>query len=153
MTAGSRRRRLRPAKRDAIRSRIAGTTLIELMIVVIVVGILASVAIPSYHRYSMRAHRTEAKSALLAVQLRQERFYLDNRTYTNNLAALGLPEQSEKGVYDIDLTAADALTYTATATPKAGGGTNGVDMTTDTECATFTINAQGLRTATGPKCW
>ena len=153
MLARSSRRRVEGAARDAVRSRLAGTTLIELMIVVIIVGILASVAIPSYHRYSMRAHRTEAKSALLAVQLRQERFYLDNRTYTDDLAALGLPETSEKGVYDIELTDADAETYTATAMPQAGGGTNGVDMTTDTECATFTINAQGLRTATGPKCW
>ncbi len=153
MQAGTSRKHLERAKREAIRRRLAGVTLIELMIVVIIVGILASVAIPSYQRYSTRAHRTEAKTALLAVQFRQERFYLDNRKYTDDLPTLGLPETSDKGVYDInlELTDATAQDYTATATPKTGGGDNGVDMTHDTECASFTINTQGVRTPS--TCW
>src|SRR5688572_26412563 len=45
------------------RRKIAGITLLELMAVVAVIGILGMIAIPSYRQYSMRAQRTEAKSA------------------------------------------------------------------------------------------
>jgi type IV pilus assembly protein PilE len=58
-----------------------GVTLIELMIVIIVVAVLASIAIPSYRQYVLRSHRTEAKAALMNVAAAQEKFYLQNNTY------------------------------------------------------------------------
>jgi type IV pilus assembly protein PilE len=134
-------------------------TLIEPIIVVIVVGILAALGMPTYRQYMQRTHRTEAKSALLRIAAEQERFYLQNvpPTYTNNLAALGFPGGlSENGVYTLAIPVANATAFTVTATPTPGGGTNGVDQTGDAECASFTINAQGIRTAApNPqnRCW
>jgi len=61
-----------------MRKYMRGVTLAELMIVVVVVGILASVAYPSYRQYAARAKRTEAKAALLQIATMQERFYLQN---------------------------------------------------------------------------
>ena len=61
--------------------RMAGVTLLELMAVVVVIGILGMIALPSYRQYVMRAQRTDAKTALLQLQTNQERFYLSNRRY------------------------------------------------------------------------
>jgi type IV pilus assembly protein PilE len=144
------------------RARMNGVTLLELMAVVVIIGTLAAIAIPSYRQYSMRAQRTEAKSALLQLAANQERFYLLNRRY-GTLAELGappfnFPTQSENGVYTLAVAPAAgglAQGYTATAAPKAGGGTNGVDMTADAgACGTFTLTSQGIRSS-APKtdCW
>jgi type IV pilus assembly protein PilE len=132
-----------------MRIRMRGVTLIELMIVIIVVAILAAVAIPSYRNYVLRAHRVEAKTALLNLAAAQEKFYLVNNTYAANgvlstapPAGLGLPATSENGWYTIAIAAgANAATFSATATAT---GT----QTEDEDCATFTINAQGVKSAT-----
>jgi type IV pilus assembly protein PilE len=145
-------------RQTTVKRRQHGMTLLELMAVVTVVGILGMIAIPSYRQYVMRAHRAEAKSALLQLQTNQERYYLNAREYgtvdelvaANLLAAGGL---SERGTYRITIPAADAQTYTATATPIDGGA---YDMRDDAQCATFSITAQGVRTATGTapdRCW
>jgi len=134
-----------------------GVTLIEVMIVVVIVGILAAVALPGYRQYTIRAQRTEAKTALLQLATNQARFYLQNNTYTNNLAALGFPGgKSDQGVYTLAVPVANAVTFQAAAVPTPGGGVNGVDMTIDGECALFTINAQGVRAANPDptnRCW
>lgn len=138
-----------------------GITLLELMAVVVVIGVLGAIAIPSYRQYVMRAQRTEAKTALLQLQTNQERFYLTNRTYgtvAQLIAANLLPAnaRTERGTYQMTIPVANVNTYTATATPVAGAD---IDMTADAHCATFSITAQGVRTATSTDgsdpsdCW
>ena len=140
------------------RRKMLGVTLLELMAVVIVIGVLGAIAIPSYRQYVMRAQRAEAKTALMRLQTNQERYYLANRTYgtvaqlvaANLLDAGGL---SERGTYAITLAGVSNIGYTATATPRAGGA---FDMQGDVQCTTFSITAQGVRTATGSTaatCW
>jgi len=142
---------------SVVPERQHGVTLIELMLVVVIVAILGMIAVPSYRQYSMRAQRTEAKTALLRIATNQERFYLQNNTYTNNLAALGFPGGvSEYGVYTLNVPVANAQTYQATATPTPGGGINGKNMTSDAECAQFSINSQGVKAAApdlNNTCW
>jgi type IV pilus assembly protein PilE len=141
--------KLSPAKR-----RQLGITLLELMAVVMVVGILGMIAIPSYRQYTIRAQRTEAKTALLQLATNQERFYLTNRRYSDDPEQLGFTgDNTERGLYALTITGAGTAGYTATATPRTGGQ---VDMTGDAQCATFSITAQGVRTATGTaaaNCW
>lgn len=138
-------------------SRQQGVTLIELMLVVVIVAILGMVALPSYRQYSIRAQRAEAKTALLRLAANQERFYLQNNTYTANLAALGFPGGlSEYGVYTLNVPVANAQTFQATAVPTPGGGANGKNQSDDAECTQFNLNSQGLRTATpdpNGRCW
>jgi type IV pilus assembly protein PilE len=136
----------------------AGVTLIELMITVVIVAILATIAVPSYRQYTIRAHRTEAKTALMRLQAKQESYYLQNNKYAAALASVGFSTgKSENGVYTLSLTtAADGQSYTASATPTSGGGDNGVTMTDDTECASFSIASDGTKTAspdTNGRCW
>ncbi len=137
-----------------MRFRMKGVTLIELMIVIVVVAILASIAVPSYRQYVLRSHRVEAKTALLNLAAAQEKFYLENNTYAANTvlttappAGLGLSATTENGWYTIAIAnGANAATFSATATAT---GT----QTADTDCATFTLTAEGVRTATSAVCW
>ena len=140
--------------------RVAGITLIELMIVVVVVAILGLIAVPSYRKYTIRAHRTEAKSALLRLQTNQERWYLQHNTYTDDPEAIGFPGGlSENGVYTLSIEPAEeglSFGYIATAKPRPEGGANGVTMTDDDECAEFSITSDGLRSAAPDprgRCW
>lgn len=146
----------RSSRSGVLRRHVMGITLLELMAVVLVIGVLGVIAIPSYRQYSMRAQRTDAKTALLQIATNQERFYLANRRYggTADLAALGFPTgNSERGAYALTIPVANATTFTATATPRAGGAIN---MTQDAQCTSFTVTSQGVRTATGTApdtCW
>ncbi|MGD8339968.1 MAG: type IV pilin protein [Gammaproteobacteria bacterium] len=142
--------------RTRYRAGTGGITLIELLIVITIVAMLAAIALPAYRDYTARAHRTEAKTALLRLREGQERWYLDHNTYTGDLEALGFPGGcSENCVYRIDFPVApDSTGFTARARPATGGGTGRVDQTRDTDCQWFTLNALGERAAgPGQRCW
>ena len=133
-----------------MRKRQSGVTLMELLTVVIVVSVLASLAVPSYRRYLLRAQRSDATTALLRMQSAQEKHFLQYGTYVTTTAnipnahsagGLGMPTVSERGYYNIAV-AATATGYTFTATPVAGGG-----QADDTHCRTFTITESGTKQA------
>jgi type IV pilus assembly protein PilE len=133
------------------RKQQAGVTLIELVIVVVIVGILAAIAVPSYRQYVIRSHRVEATTALLGLAAAQEKFYLQNNTYTTELEdsppdGLGIPATTEKGFYDLEITAADEDGFSATATATGG-------QADDSHCAEFTLDQAGTKTATSTDCW
>ena len=103
--------------------KIRGITLIELMIVVVIIGIMAMIAYPNYSQFVARAKRTEAKAALLKIATNQERFYLQNNSYTTDMMQLGFPVGaaliSDSDSYSISVTAADANNFTAV--PRISG--------------------------------
>ena len=136
-----------------------GITLIELMIVLAITAVLASLAIPAYRNHVLRVHRTEATSALLSLAAAQERFYLQRLRYATQpeLATappdgLGIASSTAEGRYRLAIEAADAATFTASA---AASGTQQEDL----QCRAFTIDAHGTRSATDAagapahRCW
>ena len=127
-------------------------TFIELLMVVAIVGVLAAVAVPGYRGYLLRAGRTEARSALLALATAEEKLYLRCHTYTTRLdpssptgcspVTLRSPLTSERGYYSITVIAADAMGWTATATRVPGAA-----QAADTKCRIFGLTSAGLRSA------
>lgn len=104
----------------------AGFTLVELMVTVAIIGILASIAIPSYSNYVIRSNRSAAQQFMLAIASKQEQYMLDNRSYASTTAALGLTtlpsEISGKYTFSISFPTATPPSYLITATPVAGTG-------------------------------
>jgi len=134
--------------------RQSGFTLMELMMVVIIVGILAAIAYPSYRDQVLRSSRSDARTALQTGLARQEQFFLDNRTYAANLAQINLLAATDNGYYTVSIDAATAgcpisRCYSMRATPV---GT----QADDTKCNVLVINSGGTKTATGTDagtCW
>lgn len=141
-----------------------GFTLIELMIVVIIVSILASIALPAYTDQMRQGRRSDGVAALMQVAQAQERFFSRNFSYSNDInTELGFganPYISEESYYSVAITipgacvdGADNTCFTATAT--AVGAQSG-----DTNCATLTIDDRGVKTSaddsandTTGDCW
>jgi type IV pilus assembly protein PilE len=69
----------------------SGFSLLELLVVLVIVGILASVAYPSYVDSVRKANRSEAIAELQNILAAQERYFLANRTYAKDLTLLGYP--------------------------------------------------------------
>jgi type IV pilus assembly protein PilE len=145
--------------------RTKGFTLIELMVVVAIIGILASVAYPSYIEYVKKGHRAKAQTVLLEAAQYMQRFYAANNSYNQNLSAAPLMigtvrsavSNSSNMPYTLDF-ATDSLTssgYTLVATTITTGVMNG------DKCGNFTIDQTGFKsivrpngsTATVQDCW
>lgn len=127
-----------------MRTRQAGFSLIELMIVVAVVAILASVAYPSYTQYTVRTNRAAAKAQMLDIANRQQQFLLSNRAYASKTAleASGYRLPAEVGArydYDIAVGTGTVPSYTITFSPKGGQAGDG----------TLTLNSEGVKTPPG----
>ncbi len=76
-------------RRDIGGSR-RGFTLMEVIVTVAIVGILASVAFPSYQQYVIRSNRSAVQQFMLDIANREEQFMLDVRSYTTTIGAGGL---------------------------------------------------------------
>jgi len=96
-----------------------GFTLIELMIVVAIVAILASIALPSYTDYLTRGRIVEATSGLADMRVKMEQFYQDNLTFaTAPPCEAGRPVAPPPGTrnFTFSCVAPTATTFTLTAT-------------------------------------
>lgn len=136
--------------------KLSGFTLIELLIVIAILAIVAAVAIPSYAGYVERGKRAEARTALLDIAARQERYYSNNRQYADQLSKLRMSgTKSENGYYDLSValgasgtaSGSNTQTFRATATPAGW---------TDDKCGILGIDETGAKTQSlGDRalCW
>jgi type IV pilus assembly protein PilE len=125
----------------------AGFTLAELMIVVAIVAILASIAYPSYRQYVIRSNRSEVQQFMMDIANREEQFLLDTRIYgtcclpTVNPSELNMTIPSRiQQFYAVAVAVNNAATppsYTITATPVSG--------TMQASDGTLTLNSQGIK--------
>lgn len=150
-----------------MRTRQRGLTLVELMVVVAVMAVIAAVAYPLYTNQVQKSRRADAKIALETIAMAQERFYTINgrfsddytELYTGTLAAgagLAWPCtdtdtcSTAKGYYVVDIRhVTDDQDFEVEAT-KSG------IQAGDDDCAEFTLNQLGVKTATdggSTSCW
>lgn len=144
-------------------ARAAGFTLIELMIAVVVATILLAIAIPSYESEVQKSRRTDAKTALLDLATREQRYFSVYNTFTTSPQNLGygaaganFPMTVGSGYYSVNVTAPAAAsppTFTVTAIPVGS-------QQSDTMCSTFTVTNTGSQTSadsggnpTTSSCW
>ena len=118
-----------------------GFTLVELMVAVGIMGVLLAIGLPQYNEYLVKGKLTEAMSMLSDLQLRQEQYYQDNRTYSNGMT----PRVA--GSYFSNttcVTANSGQTYICSAGSSALG-------------YTYTISETGTKTTTKGgvvvQCW
>lgn len=130
----------------------SGMTLIEVLIVVVIIGILAVVALPAYQDMVQSSRRTDARNALLSAQMAMEKYRGDNQSYATSIGALGISATSPDGYYTlaVDASATNATAFVMTATPVSGGPQAG------DSCGTFAVSQDGPNSSgsyASSDCW
>jgi len=113
-----------------------GFTLIELMIVVVIIGILAALAIPRFMKASAKSKTSEAQLVLKQIYTMERTYKQQFDVYSADLNAIGV-EVPPNAKYTYSILAADATTFTAQADWAAPGIDD--DATPDT----WTIDQDG----------
>ena len=140
-----------------------GVSLLELMIVVVIIGIIASIAYPSYQESVRKTRRADCGGALTGLGSAMERYFTVNSTYLGAAAAGAdtgapavfpstCPSDGSTATYNLTIQAATASTYSLRAAP--------IGVQAGDKCGTLTLTNTGLKGVTGQstgitwqQCW
>jgi type IV pilus assembly protein PilE len=146
--------------------RVAGFTLIELMVAVLVAAILVAIAAPSYQSQIQHARRTDAKTALLDAAVREEKYRSLSNSYTvapDKLGYAQLPIQiGSNNYYTLNVCIGSANSSTAATSPctaatTSSGNTSfvvsavpvaGTSQAGDVSCQYFAVDNTGVQYST-----
>ena len=139
-----------------------GFTLIELMVTVAIVGILASIAYPSYQSSVMKSRRADTEGVLLGLANAMERNFTTTNSYcdaggtggasscgtatndTGTPSIYSIPTATAT-YYTITISAATASSYTLSAAPTGAQAND--------SCGTLTLTQTGVKSPTSSGCW
>lgn len=132
----------------------SGFTLIELMIVVVIIAILASIAYPMYIDQVRKSRRGVAKADLVELGQRAERYHTVNNSYVDfNLGVTPgtfkvSPREATPAYYTLSVANLSSSTFTLQASPMG-------DQSKD-QCGTLSYDQAGRKTSSTGKasdCW
>lgn len=136
--------------------RNRGFTLIELMVVLAIVGVLASLALHSFQSQIRKARRIDAQTSLQRIQLEQVRWRSHHDTYALNLNDLGLTSSSGQAYFQLSISEATSDGFIAMASALG-------DQANDTDCqrmqlrllntATVSLTSGNAAQNDAPRCW
>jgi type IV pilus assembly protein PilE len=125
---------------------VRGFTLIELMVAVAIIGILASIALPAYQQYVLRASRADAQAILMETAQYMERYFTTNNSYADAPLLSGQSPKTGTAKYNISYSVDPTATaYEVQAAPTGS-------QTAD-DCGTLTVDQTGATGADGADCW
>lgn len=124
-----------------------GFTLVELMVTVMIVGILAAFALPTFKDYTKKARWAEARAALIQASMNMEREFSTNNIYSGATVGVTIPQKSDSKNYTLSFEELEDHSFTIIATPSVP----------DPECNVFSITQASEKGASGTlsdeKCW
>jgi type IV pilus assembly protein PilE len=142
--------------------RVAGFTLIELMVTIVIAATLLAIAVPSYTAQVRKSRRTEARTAVLDLATREERYFSVNNSYSTSNFDLGYGGTAANSAAITGLAVGGGyytVTVTLAATPTGQAGfqivaTAAGTQAKDTQCQTFTVDQTGTQTSSpSANCW
>ena len=147
-TAGSRPTQSWPMRLSP-RCRHRAFTLVELLVALVIAGVLASIALPSFLQQVRKARRSDAADAAAAVLQRQESWRGNNTAYASTLVAMGLGGASREKYYNLELSEVTGAGYKLNLLAVSGRSQAG-----DTGCTELTMTVTGGAPAYAPMaCW
>lgn len=146
--------------------RFHAYTLVELMIVLVIIGILTSVAYPNYTGFVIKSRRIEAQIALLDIMQKQERYYSAHNSYVAFSADSSDPDEkgfkwwsgasARDSAYELSARACPGTSLRSCIEVQARPGTARVNgRFRDPACETLTLVSTGEHRAGGTqtRCW
>ena len=129
-----------------------GFTLIEIVMVLAIIAVLTSMAIPSYQGVVRKSRRTEAQAALMELALRQERWRADHATYAPVASQIGATTTGDRlsRYYRCEVLDGTSTSFTLQASAVAGRGQEH-DRQGDVGCSPLQVDQSGRRLPQG--CW
>jgi type IV pilus assembly protein PilE len=150
----------------------AGFTLVELLVAIIVLTIIVSIAVPSYSNQVRKSHRTEAKTALLDLASREERFLSTNGAYTNDAGQLGYNQSTGNTMFQVGVGSNyyQVSVCVGATIPTSCGSAQAINTAAayylvavpqgqqakDTSCGNYTLDNTGVQGNSGTSttgCW
>jgi len=144
--------------RFASKPCVAGFTLLELMITVAVIGILASIAIPTYTDYITRSKIIGATTRMGDIRTQMEKYFMDNRSYLAGATcgmqpAIDFYNKDAASDFTMTCPKPTATTYTIQVDGIAARGMGGFSYTVDQANLKKTASLKAGWWGAGNNCW